>query len=80
VEDISDRLLEAITRLQEVADAATPHDAHRQLDETSMQVFWRAWPGISSWAGSVWRLLDEEFMDPAVPSSGSEGHDVGGSE
>jgi hypothetical protein len=80
VEDISDRLLEAITRLREVADAATPHDAHRQLDETSMQVFWRAWPGISSWAGSVWRLLDEEFMDPAVPSSGPEGHDVGGSE
>jgi hypothetical protein len=45
-----------------------PHDAYRVLDEASMQVFWRTWPGISSWAGSLWRLLNEELMDPAVPS------------
>jgi hypothetical protein len=39
VEDISDRFLDAISRFEEVADAVTPHDASRQLDETSMQVF-----------------------------------------
>jgi hypothetical protein len=44
VEDISDRFLEAISRFEEVTDAVSPHDAHRQLDETSMQVFWRTWP------------------------------------
>jgi hypothetical protein len=39
VDDISDHFLEAISRFEEVADAVTPQDAHRQLDETSMQVF-----------------------------------------
>jgi hypothetical protein len=45
VDDISDHFLEAISRFEELADAVTPQDAHRQLDETSMQVFWRTWPG-----------------------------------
>jgi hypothetical protein len=80
VDDLSDRFLDAISRLEEVADAVTPHDAaHRQLDETSLQVFWRTWPGISSWAGSLWRLLNEELMDPAVPSHHPDSHEVGGS-
>jgi CBS domain-containing protein len=61
VDDISDRLLDAISRLEAVADAVGPHDAYRHLDETSMQVFWRRWPGISSWSGSLWRLLNEEL-------------------
>jgi hypothetical protein len=79
VDDLSDRFMEAIARFEEVADAVTPHDAHRQLDETSMQVFWRRWPGISSWAGSLWRLLNEELMDPAVSPNDSGSDEVGGS-
>jgi hypothetical protein len=79
VDDISDRFLDAISRLEEVADAVTPHDAHRQLDETSIQVFWRTWPGISSWAGSLWRLLNEELMDSGVSSNDPDADEVGGS-
>jgi hypothetical protein len=79
VEDISDRFLDAISRLEAVADAVAPHDAHRQLDETSMQVFWRTWPGISSWAGSLWRLLNEDLMDPANSSTDLDADEVGGS-
>jgi hypothetical protein len=79
VDDISDRFLDAISRFEEVADAVSPHDAHRQLDETSMQLFWRTWPGISSWAGSLWRLLNEELMDSAVPSHHPDADEVGGS-
>ena len=79
MDDISDRFLDAISRLEEVADGATPHDAYRQLDETSMQVFWRTWPGISSWAGSLWRLLNEELMDHGVSSNDPDAHEVGGS-
>jgi hypothetical protein len=41
-DDISDRFLDAISRLEEVADAVRPHDAYRQLDETSVQVFWKS--------------------------------------
>ena len=47
MDDISDHFLEAISRFEELADAVTPQDAHRQLDQTSMQVFWRTWPGIA---------------------------------
>jgi hypothetical protein len=79
VDDISDRFLDAISRLEAVADAVGPHDAYRQLDETSMQEFWRRWPGISSWAGSLWRLLNEELMDPAVSSYDPDADEVGGS-
>jgi hypothetical protein len=78
-EDISDRFLDAISRFEEVADAMSPHDAHRQLDETSIQVFWRTWPGISSWAGSLWRLLNEDLMDPANSSTDLDADEVGGS-
>jgi hypothetical protein len=79
VDDISDRFLDAISRLEAVADAVGPHDAYRQLDETSMQVFWRRWPGISSSAGSLWRLLNEELMDPTVSSHYPDADEVGGS-
>jgi hypothetical protein len=79
VEDVSDRFLEAISRLEEVADAVSPEEAFRQLDETTMQVFWRTWPGLSSWAGSLWRQLNEELMDPAVPSHAPDADEVGGS-
>jgi len=64
VEDISDRFLDAISRLEEVADAVTPHDASRQLDETSMQVLWRTWAGIRSGAGALWRVVNEGRRDP----------------
>ena len=79
MDDVSDHFLEAISRFEELADALTPQDAHRQLDETSMQVFWRTWPGISSWAGSLWRLLNEELMDPAGSSHHPDSDEVGGS-
>jgi hypothetical protein len=39
-----------------------------------MQVLWRTWPGISSWAGSLWRLLNEELPDPDLNAD-----EVGGS-
>jgi len=79
VDDLSDRFLDAISKFEEVADAVTAHDAHRQLDETSMQVFWRTWPGISSWAGSLWRLLNEELMTPAGSADDPDSDEVGGS-
>ena len=77
MEDISERFLDAISRFEEVADAFSPHDAHRQLDEASMQVFWRRWPGISSWAGSLWRLLSEELAGPSSPHDESELFEIG---
>jgi hypothetical protein len=41
---------------------------------------WRSWPHISSWAGSLWRLLNEELMDPAVSAHHPDADEVGGSD
>jgi hypothetical protein len=60
-----------------VASALTPEAALEQLDETSLQMFWRDWPHITSWAGSLWRQLNQELAEPASPD-GETDRDTGG--
>jgi hypothetical protein len=79
VDSNSDRFLEAISRLEEVADSVTADEAHRSFDETSLQVFWKKWPDITSWTGSLWRLLNEELAEAAVPPRDPDLDEVGGS-
>lgn len=74
----SERFLEAIGALEEVAGHLTPEEAHRGFDEASLQVFWRTWPDLSAWAARLWRLLNDELAEAAVPVHRSEDHDVGG--
>jgi hypothetical protein len=74
----SERFLEALEALEEVADRVSPEEAHRHFDEASLQVFWRKWPDLSAWAARLWRLLNEELAAAAVPVAESEDHDVGG--
>ena len=74
----SDRLLEAMTDLESVADEVTPEDAARTFDETTLQVFWRDWPRVSSWAGQLWRRLNEDLETPATPVRDFDLDEVGG--
>ena len=76
--DISDRLLHAFSELEDIANEMTPEVASRSVEEPTLQLFWRRWPQVSSWAGSLWRLLNEDTVDPAAPASG-EFDEVGGS-
>ena len=78
MDDQSDRLVEAMSLLEEVADAMTPDEAPDALDETTIQMFWRDWPRVSSWAGAVWRRLNSDLAAPATPSSDHELDEVGG--
>jgi hypothetical protein len=39
-------------------------------------VFWRDWPRIQSWAGSLWRQLNDELAEFASPAGGEV--DTGG--
>jgi hypothetical protein len=78
MDDISDRLLHVLSELEDVTYEMTPEEASRSLEEPTLQLFWRQWPHISSWAGSLWRLLNEDTLDPAAPASG-ELDEVGGS-
>lgn len=78
MDDASDRVLKAIEELEHAASAATPDEAASSFDEPTLQVFWQSWPHISTWAGALWRRLNEQLADPATPEEASEFHDVGG--
>ena len=77
MDDRADRFLDLIHDLEELTDAISPELAHMQFDETTLQVFWKRWPGISAWAGSLWRLLSEELAGPATPPRDPELDEVG---
>ena len=62
--------------LDEVADSLTTHQALEELDEATLQLFWRDWPRIQSWAGSLWRQLQDEMAERAGPAGGDV--DTGG--
>lgn len=74
--DLSDRFLNAINELDAVADGLTADEACDQFDAATLQVFWRDWTRISSWAGSLWRQLSEDIEHAASPPQ--DGEDVGG--
>ena len=78
MDDASDRLLTTIEEFERVAGEATPDEAAAAFDEPTLQLFWQRWPHISSWAGSLWRRLDETLADAAMPADQSEFHEIGG--
>jgi hypothetical protein len=74
--DMAQQLLEAMEAFDVVADGLTADAAIRELDESTLQLFWRDWPRISSWAGSLWRQLNDELAELAGPAGGEV--DTGG--
>ncbi len=79
MDDVADQFLELIHSLEDVRDAISPQRAHAEFDETTLQVFWKKWPALSAWAGSLWKMLSEELAGPAAPHHDSELHEAGGS-
>lgn len=79
MDDVATQFLDLIQGLEEVRDAVTPERAHSEFDETTLQVFWKKWPGVSAWAGSLWRMLSEELAGPGSPHRDAEVDEVGGS-
>jgi len=78
VDDASERLLHAIEEYEGVAEAVTPDEAARTLDDATLQLFWQRWPHVSSWGGALWRQLNADLADPATPASDPEAFEVGG--
>ncbi len=79
MDDAAGQFLELIHGLEEVSAEVTPERAHAEFDETTLQLFWKKWPGVSAWAGSLWRMLSEELAGPASPDRDGERDEVGGS-
>jgi hypothetical protein len=77
VADTTDRFSDAIAELQAVADEVTPDGAAAAFNETTLQNFWREWPHISGWAGSLWRKLNEDIEHAAAPATDGDHHEVG---
>jgi hypothetical protein len=76
--DPSERLLEAIDALEELARAVTPGQAAEDLDPLVLQSFWREWPHASVWAGTLWRHLNRDLERPASQQRDAELDEVGG--
>ena len=56
----------------------TPDEAERSFGDVTKENFWRMWPVIREWAGSLWTLIDEERGDMARPAADEDLDDVGG--
>ncbi|MGH9042694.1 MAG: hypothetical protein ACRDZ3_20970 [Acidimicrobiia bacterium] len=74
--DTALQLLDAMEAFSDVADALPVDVALEDLDETTLQIFWRDWPHIASWAGTLWRRLNQELAEAATPAGGEV--DTGG--
>ena len=73
----ADSFLELLDQFEDFTDAVSPEQAHSELDETTLQLFWMRWPQMSAWAGSLWRLLSEELSGPSTPHRDEELDEVG---
>jgi hypothetical protein len=73
----ADRFRELLNQLEDLADGISSEQAHAEFDETTLQLFWMRWPRVSSWAGSLWRMLSEEMSGPSAPYMDPELDEVG---
>jgi hypothetical protein len=79
MDEIAERFLDLIHGLEEVTDTVTAERALNGFDETTLQVFWKKWPHLSAWAGSLWRMLSEELSQSAAPHADPELDELGDS-
>lgn len=79
MDDVGDRFLELIHELEDMASTVTAQRALAEFDETTLQVFWRKWPQVSSWTGQLWSMLTAELAGPSQQSDDPELDETGGS-
>jgi hypothetical protein len=68
----------AVFVLDHTAGKLAVEEAERSFGDVTKENFWRMWPGIKEWAGSLWTMIDEERGDMARPAQDEELDDVGG--
>ena len=77
--DPSELLLDAMTKLEDLARAVTPEEALDEIDPGTLQSFWREWPHATGWGGELWRRLNADLATPATEARDPETDEVGGS-
>ncbi len=78
MDDVSERFLGALSALEHLADEVPFDEAAATFDDAALQVFWRTWPALGSWAGAVWRQLNEDLARPSSAVAEPELDEVGG--
>jgi hypothetical protein len=76
-QNIGDLLLATLADFVKITQALPAPNAASVLDETEVEVFWRDWPEVRSWAESVWQRLGRDLAGPAQPVSDPELDEVG---
>jgi hypothetical protein len=79
VDEVADRFLDLIHELEDVSRTLTAQRALAEFDETTLQVFWKTWPNLSEWAGSLWSMLCAELTGPSSPQRDADAYETGGS-
>jgi hypothetical protein len=77
VEDVADKFLELIHDLEDVSRTLSAQRALAEFDETTLQVFWKKWPHVSAWAGSLWSMLSAELATPSSPQRDADQDETG---
>jgi len=77
VDDVADRFLELIQELDDISTTLSAERALAEFDETTLQVFWKKWPHVSAWAGSLWSMLSAELSAPSSPQRDAEHDETG---
>ena len=77
MEDVADRFLELIHELEDIANELPAQRALAEFDETTLQVFWKKWPHVSGWAGSLWSMLSAELAGPSAQHGGPDLDEIG---
>src|SRR5260370_11921451 len=77
-DDVGGRLIEVLTQLDELSGTLTVDEAISELDEATLQVFWRDWPNINAWAATIWGRLNEDLARPARPPDSAIDEVAGG--
>jgi hypothetical protein len=75
--DVGGRLLGVLSEFEAVTHEVTVDDAHIMLDEATLELFWREWPSLRSWAERLWQRLNDDLAAPATPVSDPDLDEVG---
>ena len=80
MDDAGTRLLEALGTLEELSVTMSPEVALHALGNVDLQVFWREWPELNTWAALLWHSLDVDLAGPATMQIDPELDEVGDSD
>lgn len=80
MDELDDKLHDAVAELEVVARSVKPPDAWRSFGDLTLEKFWQAWPEVRGWGQWMWQLIDAErgekaapVTDPELDESGSSG-------